>query len=61
MEGIVNFQNENVCRPTTSERVYLDIRRPDRRTPKRVLVKKSYDYVHTVWSLYTESNTADFR
>lgn len=53
--------NENVCRPATSERMYVDLRRPDRRTPKRVLVKKTFNNVHTVWSLYVARNKVNIR
>ena len=55
------LQNENVSRPATSERMYVDLRRPDRRTPKRVLVSKTFDNVHTVWSLYIARNKTDIR
>ena len=55
------LQNENVSRPATSERMYVDLRRPDWRTPKRVLVSKTYDNVHTVWSLYIARNKTDIR
>ena len=41
--------------------MYLDLRRPDQHTPKRILVKKSYEYVRTVWSMYTDRNITDFR
>ena len=49
-------QNENISRPSTSERVSMDLRRPDRRTPKRILVQKTFENVHFVWALYMERN-----
>ena len=54
-------QNENVSRPTTSERTYYDHRRPDRHTPKRILVAKTFRFVRTVWSLYLQRNITDHR
>ena len=42
-------------------RMYSDLRRPDRRTPKRVLVAKSFDFVHTVWSMYVQRNQTDLK
>ena len=39
------FQNENVQRGHTSERMYIDMRRPNRRTPLRVLVDKTFRFV----------------
>ena len=50
------FQNENVKRSHTSERMYIDIRRPNRRTPLRVLVDKTFRFVEDVWSMYMERN-----
>ena len=41
-------QNENVGRAATSERLVQDLRRPDRRTPMKVLVRKSFLFVETV-------------
>ena len=55
------LQNENVCRPATSKRMYVDLRRPDRRTPKRVLVDKTFNNVHAVWTLYITRNKTDIR
>ncbi|XP_064383804.1 uncharacterized protein LOC135332660 [Halichondria panicea] len=36
--------NENVRRGCTSERLVQDMRRPDRRTPIRVLKEKSFNF-----------------
>ena len=52
-------QNENVERASTSERLYWDIRRPDRRTPMKVLVEKTYLFTKCVWALYIHRNKAD--
>ena len=41
--------------------MYADLRRPDRRTPKRVLVNKTFTNVQTVWAMYTEHNRTDTR
>ena len=30
----------------------MDLRRPDRRTPRRLLVQKTYENVGTVWAMY---------
>ena len=38
------LQNENVRRGCTSERLVQDMRRPDRRTPVRVLKAKSFNF-----------------
>ena len=38
------LQNENVRRGCTSERLVQDMRRPDRRTPVRVLKEKSFNF-----------------
>ena len=45
------FQNENVQR---GHRMYIDMRRPNRRTPLRVLVDKLF--VEDVWCLYMTRN-----
>lgn len=50
------LQNENVQRGHTSERVYVDIRRPNRRTPLKVLVDKTLGFVEDVWSTYMKRN-----
>ena len=55
------MQNENSQRAYTSERMYIDIRRPDRRTPMKVLVKKSYKFVQQVWDSYMVKNMEDTR
>ena len=54
-------QNENISRPSTSERMYMDLRRPDRRTPRRLLVQKTFENVHSVWALYMERNMTSER
>ena len=36
----------------TSERMYIDIWRPNRRTPLKVLVDKTFQFVDDVWSMY---------
>ena len=54
-------QNENVNRHSTSERQVRDLRRPDRHTPMKVLVKKSYSFVEKVWAAYLELNHEDHR
>lgn len=38
-----------------------DLRRPDRRTAMKVLVKKSYTFVDTLWTMYVEQNKVDLR
>lgn len=50
------LQNENVDRPTTSYHTVEDLRRPDRRTPMKVLKDKTFQFVDTVWQLYVEKN-----
>ena len=56
---ITTLQNENVGRDSTSERLYWDMRRPDRRTPMKVLVEKSYRFTTNIWSLYMQKNAPD--
>ena len=58
---LFDFQNENIGRPATSERMYADLHRPDRQTPKPVLANKTFDNVHTVWLLYIARNKTDKR
>ena len=53
------FQNENCQRASTSERFVQDMRRPDRRTPRRVLVDKTFGFVETIWSKYQSINEKD--
>ena len=53
--------NENSQRLSTSERRVFDLRRPDRRTPTKVLVKKSYQFVGKVWKEYFDRNKQDHR
>ena len=40
----------------TSKRMYIDIRRPNRRTPLKVLVDKTFQFVDDVWSMYIKRN-----
>ena len=54
-------QNENSQRPSTSERYYLDARRPDRRTPMKVLVGKTFVFVTKIWTIYMNKNMEDLR
>ena len=49
------FQNENVGRAATSERMVQDIRRKDRRTPMKVLVAKTFHFVDQIWQSYTRN------
>ena len=42
---ILLTQNENVQRGHTNERTYVDIKRPNRRTPLKVLVEKTFRLV----------------
>ena len=37
----------------------MDLRRPDRRTPRRV--QKTFENVHSVWALYMERNMTSER
>ena len=48
-------------RAHTSEHRVQDLRRPDRRTPMKVLVGKTFMYVDLVWSMYIEHNKPDIR
>ena len=54
-------QNENVNRDHTSVHWVKDSRRPDRRTPMKTLVKKSYKFVEEIWMRYTDLNKSDIR
>ena len=49
------LQNENVGRAATSERLVLDIRRKDRRTPMKVLVGKTFHFVDHIWMAIVRS------
>ena len=55
------MQNENVNRAHTSEHRGQDLRRPDRRTPTKVLVKKTFTFVELLWSAYVDDNKPDVR
>ena len=48
-------------RHSTSERQVRDLRRPDRHTPMKMLVKKSYGFVERLWAAYLASNCSDLR
>ena len=52
----IYIQNENVQRAATSERLYWDIRRPDRRTPMKVLVEKTFHFTQYLWATYLQRN-----
>jgi hypothetical protein len=54
-------QNENVGRSYTSECFVQDIRRPDRRTPFKNLVSKTFNFVHEIWKCYVQLNSQDIR
>ena len=54
-------QNENVHRAYTSMHRVADLRRPDRRTAMKVLVEKTYSFVHLLWESYISQNTVDLR
>ena len=48
-------------RASTSERVVQDRRRQDRRTPMKVLVKKTFNFVDDIWKTYIEQKLGDLR
>ncbi len=48
-------------RAHTSESKVRDLRRPDRRTAMKVLVKKSFRFVDTIWAKYLSRNHVDTR
>ena len=48
-------QNENVGRDATSTYLTVDLRRPERRTPMRALVAKSFHFADRVWMAYLHS------
>ena len=39
----------------------LDMRRPDRRTPMKVRLKKTYQFADDVWKAYVSKNLEGFR
>ncbi|XP_064401110.1 uncharacterized protein LOC135347149 [Halichondria panicea] len=53
--------NENVNRSYTSMSKVSDLRRPDRRTAMKALVKKGFKFVALLWAMYVEQNKADMR
>ena len=55
------LQNENVRRECTSERLVQDMRRPDRRTPMRVLKEKSFNFAGEIWENYEQQRKVDLR
>ena len=56
------FHNENVLIERTSERLVVDLRRPDQRTHMKVLVKKTLNFVDKIWiaSVQTRINYLRF-
>ena len=40
---------------------YKYVRRPDRRTPMKVLTEKLFKFVHQVWDTYMAMNMEDVR
>jgi hypothetical protein len=48
--------NENVDRAYTSTKFTIDLRRPDRRTLMKVLVKNSYSFVDDIWELFLQNH-----
>ncbi|XP_064402159.1 uncharacterized protein LOC135347946 [Halichondria panicea] len=48
--------NENVGREHTSKRKLKDLRRPDRRTAMKALVKKTYQFAYVLWTTYVTKN-----
>lgn len=54
-------QNENNQREYTSEKMVLDMRRPDRRTPMKVRVKKGYKFTDKIWKSYVQRNVEEIR
>ena len=55
------LQNKNVNRPYTSTSIVKDLRRPDRRTATKVLIKKSFKFVALLWEMYIAKNRGDIR
>ena len=49
---ILLVKNENVARASTSEKLKYDPKRPDRRTPRKALVEKSFHFTHHIWEVY---------
>ena len=39
----------------------LDMRRPDRRTPMKTRVKKTFNFANVIWDLYVSKNLEDQR
>ena len=54
-------QNENVQRASTSERFVPDLRRPDRRTSMKELVKKMFHFVDDIRRAYVRWKITDPR
>ena len=55
------YQNENVNRSYTSLSTVKDLRRPDRHTPLKVLVSKTFKFVDQLWEMYVTKNKVDLR
>ena len=48
-------------RSYTSLSTVKDLRRPDRRTPLKVLVSKTFKFVDQLWEMYVTKNKVDLR
>ena len=48
-------------RAETSECMILHIQRPDRRTPMKALVTKTFKFVDTIWLQYLQRHLQDLR
>ena len=46
-------------RAYTSMNKFKDLRRPDRRTAMKVLVKKTFKFVDLVWAMYVAQNKVE--
>jgi hypothetical protein len=53
--------NENVGRAATSEYITQDMRRPDRRTPMKVLTGKTYTFIDEIWEVYLQHHSSEAR
>ena len=53
--------NANVCRASMSECFVQNVRRPDQRTPMKVLVKTTFHFVDEIWEMYIRIKFADIR
>ena len=48
-------------RAYTSERLVVDLRRQNRRTPMKVLVNKTFNFVEGIWKEYIQWRVDDLR